>query len=70
MVDRVMAAVHQGTGLRALIADPQLAAADRRMIKTYLLHWLSANVQDPGAPVAPCVVIIWSDSADDAAGSP
>lgn len=25
------------------------------MIKSYLLHWLSANVQDPGVPVAPCV---------------
>lgn len=25
------------------------------MNKAYLLHWLSANLQDPGAPVRPCV---------------
>jgi DNA-binding PucR family transcriptional regulator len=55
MVDRVVAAAHQDTGLRALVEDPLLAAADRRMIKVYLLHWLGANVQDPGAPVERCL---------------
>ncbi|MFW3120751.1 PucR family transcriptional regulator [Mycolicibacterium mageritense DSM 44476 = CIP 104973] len=54
-VNSVIAAAHQGAAYRALLEDPQLAAADRHMSKAYLLHWLSANLQDPGAAVAPCV---------------
>lgn len=54
-VEEMHAAAQQGARYRALIDDPQLAAADRQMSRVYLLHWLSANLQDPGARVAPCV---------------
>lgn len=54
-VDELHNAAQRGSRYRALIDDPQFAAADRQMSKAYLLHWLSANLQDPGARVAPCV---------------
>lgn len=54
-VDEVIAAAHEGADYRVVLEDPQLTAADRHMNKTYLLHWLSANLQDPGARVGPCV---------------
>ncbi|MGY2125674.1 PucR family transcriptional regulator [Nocardia gipuzkoensis] len=54
-VDEVVAAAHQGAEYRALLDDPQLAAADRHMSKAYFRHWLSATLQNPGARVAPCV---------------
>lgn len=37
----------------AVMADPALVAAIRRANRANLTHWLRANVQDPGMPVAP-----------------
>ncbi len=54
-VDEVVAAAHRDAEYRALVDDPQLAAADRQMSKTYMRHWLSATLHDPGARVLPCV---------------
>lgn len=39
--------------MRRIAADPVLAAAIRRTNRSNLLHWLSANIRDPGAPVPP-----------------
>jgi DNA-binding PucR family transcriptional regulator len=36
-----------------VVTDPTLAAAIRRNNRAGLVHWASANVSDPGAPVAP-----------------
>jgi DNA-binding PucR family transcriptional regulator len=38
-----------------MVADPVLAAAVRRSNHANLLHWATANVHEPGAPVAPNV---------------
>ncbi|SFJ60261.1 DNA-binding transcriptional regulator, PucR family [Amycolatopsis regifaucium] len=54
-VDEVVAAAHREAEYRALLEDPQFAAADRHMSKVYFRHWLSAILQDPGARVGPCV---------------
>ncbi|WP_229739735.1 helix-turn-helix domain-containing protein [Nocardia rhizosphaerihabitans] len=54
-VDEVLAAAHQDAEYRALVEDPQLAAADRQMSKAYFRHWMSATLQNPGARVEPCV---------------
>ncbi|MFF0493997.1 helix-turn-helix domain-containing protein [Nocardia sp. NPDC004068] len=54
-VEEVLAAAHRGAEYRAMLDDPQLVAADRHMSKAYLLHWLSATLQDPGARVGPCL---------------
>ncbi|WP_370937440.1 PucR family transcriptional regulator [Amycolatopsis sp. cg13] len=53
-IDEVVAAAHRGAEYRAMLEDPQLAAADRHMSKAYFRHWLSATLQDPGARVEPC----------------
>lgn len=53
-VDDLFMAAQRGAGYRALVDEPRLAAAQWHMSKTYLLHWLSANIQAPGARVAPC----------------
>jgi DNA-binding PucR family transcriptional regulator len=37
----------------AVLADPSIVEAIRRANRANLLHWAEANVQDPGAPVAP-----------------
>lgn len=39
--------------MRNIAADPVLAAAIRRTNRSNILHWLSANIRDPGAPVPP-----------------
>lgn len=52
-VDELNAAAHAAADYRAVLEDPQLVAADRRMNRTNMLHWLSANLQDPGARVPP-----------------
>ncbi|BDH58417.1 helix-turn-helix domain-containing protein [Tsukamurella sp. PLM1] len=52
-VDELTAAAHESADYRVVLDDPQLEAADRRMNKTNMMHWLSANLQDPGARVAP-----------------
>jgi DNA-binding PucR family transcriptional regulator len=36
-----------------IVADPVLAAAVRRNNRANLIHWASANVREPGVPVAP-----------------
>lgn len=54
-VDEVVAAAHREAEYRAMLDDPQLAAADRHMSKAYFRHWLSATLQDPGARVGPCL---------------
>lgn len=53
--EEVTAAAHESAEYRALLDDPQLADADRRMNRTNMLHWLSANIQDPGMRVPPSV---------------
>ncbi|MFB6832902.1 helix-turn-helix domain-containing protein [Streptomyces hydrogenans] len=54
-VDGVVAAAHREAEYRALLDDPQFAAADRHMGRAYFRHWLSATLQDPGTRVGPCV---------------
>ena len=51
--EEVTAAAHESADYRALLDDPQLFEADCRMNRTNMLHWLSANIQDPGTRVAP-----------------
>lgn len=51
--EELTAAAHESADYRTLLDDPQLVAADRRMNKTNMVHWLSANLQDPGARVPP-----------------
>lgn len=36
-----------------VVSDPVLAAAVRRTNRANLMHWATANVHDPGGPVAP-----------------
>lgn len=52
-VEELTAAAHAAADYRTVLDDPQLVAADRRMNKTNMLHWLSGNLQDPGARVPP-----------------
>ncbi|WP_124709235.1 PucR family transcriptional regulator [Gordonia insulae] len=51
--EEVTASAHQSADYRAVLEDPQLVAADRRMNRTNMLHWLSANIQAPGTRVPP-----------------
>lgn len=55
IVDDLQHASQEGTRYAALTDDPQFALADRQMAKTYLLHWLSSNLLEPGQRVAPCI---------------
>ncbi|MBS4100404.1 helix-turn-helix domain-containing protein [Tsukamurella paurometabola] len=52
-VEELTAAAHESADYRTVLDDPQLVAADRRMNKTNMVHWLSGNLQDPGARVPP-----------------
>lgn len=52
-VEELTAAAHAAADYRTVLDDPQLVAADRRMNKTNMVHWLSGNLQDPGARVPP-----------------
>ncbi|MGZ9827007.1 PucR family transcriptional regulator [Tsukamurella ocularis] len=52
-VEELTAVAQQSADYRALIEDPQLAAADRQMNRANMLHWLMSNVQSPGARVPP-----------------
>ncbi len=51
--EELTAAAHETAEYRVVLDDPQLEAADRRMNKTNMVHWLSGNLQDPGARVPP-----------------
>ncbi|MDR2281073.1 MAG: helix-turn-helix domain-containing protein [Gordonia sp. (in: high G+C Gram-positive bacteria)] len=52
-VEELTAVAHEMAEYRSVLDDPQLAAADRQMNKTNMIHWLSANLQDPGTRVPP-----------------
>lgn len=52
-IDELSAAAQRSADYRSMIEDPQLAAADHRMNRANTLHWLSANLQDPGGRVPP-----------------
>lgn len=41
--------------LRFVADDPVLMAASRRATRASLIHWAAANIEKPGAPVAPYV---------------
>ncbi|MGW6423990.1 PucR family transcriptional regulator [Nocardia sp. NPDC055053] len=53
-VDEVFSASQLGTRYRFIVEDPVLAVGDRRMNKTYLIHWLTATINNPGRRVPPC----------------
>lgn len=55
IVDDMQHASQEGSRYSALTDDPQFAQADRQMARTYLLHWLSSNLLEPGQRVPPCV---------------
>ncbi|NMO03508.1 PucR family transcriptional regulator [Gordonia sp. TBRC 11910] len=55
IIDELQLASQQGTRYPAIVDDPEFVQADRQMGKTYLFHWLSSNLQDPGLRVPPCV---------------
>lgn len=52
-VDELTAEAQRSADYRTMLDDPQLAAADRRMNRANMLHWLSANLQAPGSRVPP-----------------
>ncbi|MFD6393587.1 PucR family transcriptional regulator [Nocardia sp. NPDC060259] len=54
LVDEVFSASQLGTQYPFIVEDPVLAAGDRRMHKAYLIHWLTATIQNPGRRVPPC----------------
>ncbi|MFD5178029.1 PucR family transcriptional regulator [Nocardia sp. NPDC058379] len=54
LVDEVFSASQLRTQYQFVVEDPVLAAGDRRMHKTYLIHWLTATIQNPGRRVPPC----------------
>ena len=39
--------------MKALLGDPVLVAASRRATQSSLIHWAAANIENPGAQVAP-----------------
>lgn len=41
--------------MKSLADDPVLMAASRRATRSSLIHWAAANIESPGAPVAPYV---------------
>ncbi|MGE5452973.1 MAG: hypothetical protein ACM3VZ_14155 [Acidobacteriota bacterium] len=41
--------------LKFVADDPVLMAASRRATRASLIHWAAANIEKPGAPVAPYV---------------
>ncbi len=55
VVDEMFSATQRGTRYRAIVDDPVLAEGDRRMSKAYLVHWLTATMQNPGRRVPPNV---------------
>lgn len=56
LADEVVAASQRGgTRYPAIAEDPVLSESDRRMSRTHLVHWLTANMHSPGRRVPPCV---------------
>jgi len=51
-LDELEGAVLSAANMEAVAGDPVLAAGMRRVIRSYVLHWAAANVDDPGAPVS------------------
>lgn len=41
--------------MHSLADDPVLMAASRRATRSSLIHWAAANIENPGAPVAPYI---------------
>ncbi|MFB7861561.1 PucR family transcriptional regulator [Streptomyces sp. NPDC056069] len=55
LVEGLVSASRRGTRYPALAEDPVLSESDRRMSRTLLVHWLTANMHNPGRRVPPCV---------------
>ena len=51
-LDELDEAILSAANMDEVAGDPVLAAGLRRVIRSNVLHWASANVRDPGAPVA------------------
>ena len=51
-LDELDEAILSAANMEEVAADPVLAAGLRRVIRSYVLHWVAANVDDPGAPVS------------------
>jgi DNA-binding PucR family transcriptional regulator len=51
-LDELEGAVLSAANMEAVAGDPVLAAGMRRVVRSYVLHWAAANVDDPGAPVS------------------
>ena len=51
-LDELDEAILSAANMEDVAGDPVLAAGLRRVIRSHVLHWASANVRDPGAPVA------------------
>lgn len=54
IVEQMFDATQRETRYRAVVEDPVLAEGDRRMNRAYLIHWLTASIQNPGRRVPPC----------------
>ncbi len=56
LVEEVVAASQRGgTRYPAIAEDPVLYESDRRLSRTHLVHWLTANMHHPGRRVPPYV---------------
>ncbi|ORW97259.1 transcriptional regulator [Mycobacterium sp. IEC1808] len=51
-LDELDEAILSAANMQEVAGDPVLAAGLRRVIRSNVLHWAAANVDDPGAPVA------------------
>src|SRR5262245_31020850 len=49
MDDATLSAVN----MQAIADDPELRTAVSRLNRANLLHWVTANIRDPGVPVPP-----------------
>lgn len=50
-LDEIDDAALSAAAMREIADDPVLSAGLRRVLRSYLLHWATANIRDPGAPV-------------------
>ncbi|MDE2594892.1 MAG: PucR family transcriptional regulator [Burkholderiales bacterium] len=55
MLDEIDQASMAADVMRFVIDDPVLLAASRRATRACLIHWAAANLEKPGAPVAPYI---------------
>ncbi|HTX96181.1 MAG TPA: PucR family transcriptional regulator [Mycobacterium sp.] len=51
-LDEIDEATLSAANMKEVADDPVLAAGLRRVIRSNVLHWVTANVRDPGAPVS------------------